>query len=49
MPHPGLFFLPVYDLNSREKKTLSFNELSAPDNLHRLSALFRKLAIQQKD
>ena len=31
------------------KKTLSFNELSAPENLRRLSAYLRKLAIEQQD
>ena len=29
-------------------KTLSFNELSAPENLRRLSAYLRKLAAQQQ-
>ena len=31
-----------------KKKTLSFNELSAPENLRRLSSYLRNLAIQQK-
>jgi hypothetical protein len=30
-----------------KKKTLSFNELGAPENLRRLSVHLRKLAIQQ--
>ncbi|MGD2099967.1 MAG: hypothetical protein PVG35_20525 [Desulfobacterales bacterium] len=31
------------------KNSLSFNELSAPENLRRLSAYLRKLAIRQQD
>ena len=33
---------------AQKKKTLSFSELSAPENLQRLSVHLRKLAIQQK-
>ena len=35
-------------VSKKDKQTLSFNELDAPESLRRLSAYLRKLAIQQQ-
>lgn len=45
---PDDFSCQLTILKAGEKKTLSFNELSAPGNLRRLSVHLRKLAIKQK-
>jgi hypothetical protein len=44
---PDDFSCQLTILKAGKKKTLSFNELSAPGNLRRLSVHLRKLAIQQ--
>ncbi|MDX1707799.1 MAG: protealysin inhibitor emfourin [Desulfobacterales bacterium] len=43
---PDDFFCRLTLSSGQIHKTLSFNELSAPENLRRLSAYLRKLAIQ---
>jgi hypothetical protein len=47
-PIPDDFSCRLTLSTADKKKSLSFNELSAPENLRRLSAHVRKLAIQQK-
>jgi hypothetical protein len=47
-PIPDDFSCRLTLSTADKKKSLSFNELSAPENLRRLSAHLRKLAIQQK-
>ena len=47
-PIPDDFSCRLTLSTAEKKKTLSFNELSALENLRRLSAHLRKLAIQQK-
>jgi hypothetical protein len=47
-PIPDDFSCRLTLSTAEKKKTLSFNELSVPENLRRLSAHLRKLAIQQK-
>ncbi len=44
---PDDFSCQLTILKAGQKKTLSFNELSAPSNLRRLSVHLRKLAIRQ--
>ena len=44
---PDDFSCRLTILKSGKKTTLSFNEMSAPGNLRRLSVHLRKLAIQQ--
>jgi hypothetical protein len=45
---PDDFSCQLMILKAGKKKTISFNELSAPGNLRRLSVHLRKLAIKQK-
>ena len=45
---PDDFSCELTVLKAGKKKTLSFNELGAPENLRRLSVQLRKLAIQQR-
>jgi len=47
-PIPDDFSCRLTLSTAEKKKTLSFNELSAPERLRRLSVHLRKLAIQQK-
>ena len=47
-PIPDDFSCRLTLSTAEKKKTLSFNELSAPEHLRRLSVHLRKLAIQQK-
>lgn len=44
---PDDFSCRITVSTAEKKKTLFFNELSAPENLRRLSVHLRKLAIQQ--
>ena len=46
---PDDFSCQLTILKAGKKTTLSFNEMSAPGNLRRLSVHLRKLAIQQGD
>ena len=48
-PIPDDFSCRLTLSTAEQKKILSFNELNAPENLRRLSAHLRKLAIQKKD
>lgn len=45
---PDDFSCQLTVLKAGRKKTLSFSELGAPENLRRLSVHLRKLAIQQR-
>jgi hypothetical protein len=45
---PDDFSCQLTILKAGQKKTLSFNELSAPSNLRRLSVHLRKLAIKKQ-
>ncbi len=47
-PIPDDFSCRLTLTTAEKKKSLSFNELTAPENLRRLSVHLRKLAIQQK-
>jgi len=47
-PIPDDFACRLTLSKAGKKKTLSFNELSAPENLRRLSVHLRKLAIEKK-
>ena len=47
-PVPDDFACRLTLLKSGRKKTLSFNELGAPENLRRLSVHLRKLAIKKQ-
>jgi len=45
---PDVFFYRLSLYEGARKKSLSFNDVSAPSTLHPLLALLRKLALDQK-